>query len=103
MDMQKFIAVLKDHLAQQTPTYQDGDAESLLEMIYNVYSEFNGFDNDIIRRDFDVLNESMNGKTLPEMDQIIYSVCTLCRDHEKTGFQEGVKLGIRQVQEANIT
>ena len=44
----------------------------------------------------------MNGKTLREMDQIIYPVCTLCRDHEKTGFQEGVKVGIRLAQEANI-
>ena len=41
----------------------------------------------------------MNGKTLREMDQIIYPVCTLCRDHEKTGFQEGVKVGIRLSQE----
>ena len=47
--------------------------------------------------------QRMNGKTLREMDQIIYPVCTLCRDHEKTGFQEGIKVGIRLAQEANIT
>ena len=102
MDLQKFIAVLKDYLAQQTPNYQDGDAESLLEMLFNVYTQFNGFNNEIIRQDFNDLYAAMNGKTLREMDEIIYPVCTLCRDHEKTGFQEGVKVGIRLAQEAHI-
>lgn len=102
MDLQKFVAVLKTYLDQETPNYQDGDAESLLEMLYNVYSEFNGFDNDLIRRDFDLLYESMNGKSLHEIDQIIYPVCSLCRNHEKTGFQEGVKVGIRLAQEINF-
>ena len=45
MELQKFVAALKVHLDKQTPNHQDGDAESLLEMLYNVYSEFNGFDN----------------------------------------------------------
>ena len=102
MDLQKFVVALKVHLDQQTPNYQNGDAESLLEMLFNVYTEFNGFDNQVIREDFNNLYAAMNGKTLREMDQIIYPVCTPCRDHEKTGFQEGVKVGIRLAQEANI-
>ena len=65
-------------------------------------TEFNGFDNQIIREDFIDLYTAMNSKTLREMDQIIYPVCTLCRDHEKTGFQEGAKVSIRLAQEANI-
>jgi hypothetical protein len=28
------------------------------------------------------------------MDKIIYPVCKLCRDHEKAGFIEGIKVGI---------
>ena len=102
MDLQKFVAAFKVHLNQQTPNYQDDDAETLLEMLLNVYTEFNGFDNQIIREDFNNLYAAMNGKTLREMDLIIYPGCTLCRDHEKTGFQEGVKVGIRLAQEANI-
>jgi hypothetical protein len=37
----------------------------------------------------------MNGMELPEMDRIIYPVCTLCRDHQRSGFVEGVKVGVR--------
>lgn len=102
MDLKAFISALKDRVLQQMPNYQDGDAESLLEMLFNVYTEFNGFDNEIIREDFNNLYAAMNGKTLREIDQVIYPVCALCRDHEKTGFQEGVKVGIRLAQEANI-
>ena len=95
MIINDFINALKTYVEAQTPNYQDGDAESLLEMLFNVYTEFNGFDNEIIREDFNALYATMNGKSLREMDQIIYPVCTLCRDHEKTGFIEGVKVGVR--------
>lgn len=102
MNITEFISRLKAYVESHMPNYQDGNAETLLEMLFNVYTEFNGFDNQIIREDFNNLYAAMNGKTLREMDQIIYPVCTLCRDHEKTGFQEGVKVGIRLAQEANI-
>jgi hypothetical protein len=41
----------------------------------------------------------MNGMSLQEMDKIIYPVCTLCRDHEKAGFIEGIKMGICLLRE----
>ena len=102
MNINDFINALKNHVEAQTPNYQDGDAESLLEILFNVYTEFNGFDNEIIREDFNTLYIAMNGKTLREMDQIIYPVCTLCRDHEKVGFSEGVKVGIRLSKEIQL-
>jgi hypothetical protein len=33
------------------------------------------------------------------MDRIVDAVCTLCREHEKAGFVEGVKVGIQLGQE----
>jgi hypothetical protein len=41
----------------------------------------------------------MNGMELREMDKIIYPVCKLCRDHERAGFIEGVRLGVRLLHE----
>ena len=102
MNITEFITRLKAYVEGTTPRSEDLSPESLLEMLFNVYTEFNGFDNQIIREDFNDLYTAMNGKTLREMDQIIYPVCTLCRDHEKTGFEEGVKVGIRLAQEVNI-
>ena len=50
-------------------------------------------DNAAIKADFEELYRIMNGKPLQEIDEIIYAVCTLYRDHEKAGFVEGEKLG----------
>lgn len=41
----------------------------------------------------------MNIKPLKEIDEIIYAVCSLRRDREKAGFIEGIKVGMKMVQE----
>ena len=98
MRMDEFMNTLQTKLATQQPNYPD-NAESILEVLFDAYNESNGFDNAAIRADFEELYRLMNGKPLKEIDKIIYAVCTLCRDHEKAGFEEGVKVGIKLVQE----
>ncbi len=78
------------------------ESEILLEILFNVHTEFNSFDNDTIRKSFNALCVVMNGKMIREMDEIIYPVCPLCRDHEKAGFQEGVQEGIILAQKISI-
>ena len=36
---------------------------------------------------------------LKEIDNVIYAVCVLCRDHELAGFTEGVKISLRLADE----
>ena len=60
-------------------------------------------DNAAIKADFERVYQLMNGKPLKEIDEIIYAVCTLCRDHEWAGFVEGVKVGMRLIHESNFT
>ena len=54
---------------------------------------------DKVKQDFHELYELMNGLPLREMDKIIYPVCTLCRDHQRSGFVEGVRVGVILKQE----
>lgn len=96
MDLQTFAATLRTRLAQTAPPE---DAESILELLFNAYTEVTGLDNETIREDFNNLYAAMNSKSLHEMDEILYPVCTLCRDHEKAGFEEGIKVGLRLAQE----
>ena len=98
MKMNEFMTALQTHLANQQPNYPD-NAQSILEVLFDVYNESSGFDNAAIKADFEELYRLMNGKTLKEIDEIIYAVCTLCRDHEKAGFVEGIKVGIYLAQE----
>ena len=98
MRMDEFMTSLQSKLGTLQPNYPN-NAESILEVLYNTYNEYSCFENEQINADFEELYQRMNGKPLQEMDEIIYAVCTLCRDHEKAGFMEGVKAGIHLAQE----
>ena len=94
MKMDEYLTALQTHLTtQQSPN------QSILEMLFDAYNDTTGLDNEEIKADFERFYQLMNGKPLQEVDEIIYAVCTLCRDHEKAGFIEGVKVGIGLGQE----
>ena len=95
--MKQFIKTLKTHIQQHPPNY--GGGESVLTMLYECHKENNPYDNEQIKEDFNDLYRQMNGMPLREMDKIIYPVCKLCRDHEKAGFIEGIRLGVLLAQE----
>lgn len=90
--MDKFIAALKALIERNPPNL--GDRESILSLIYEAYNEVNPMDDPQIKADFHELYELMNGMPLRDMDKIIYPVCTLCREHERSGFVHGVQMGI---------
>ena len=80
------------------------DADKYLVAICRDTPQFNWelmwtINESIYKADFEELYQRMNGKPLQEMDEIIYAVCNLCRDHEKAGFMEGIKAGIHLAQE----
>ena len=94
MKMNEYLTALQTHLNTQQSTNQN-----ILDLLFDAYSETTGLDNAAIKADFERLYQLMNGKPLQEIDEIIYTVCTLCRDHERAGFIEGVKVGIGLGQE----
>ena len=91
--MKTYFDALKAYIEAQPPNF--GDGESVLTMLYECHNETNPYDNEQIRADFNELYQQMNGMPLREIDKIIYPVCKLCRDHERSGFVEGVKVGLR--------
>ena len=91
--MNKYIEALKRYVAENPPNY-GSDANSILEMLYCYYHECNNADTDTVKAAFEDLYQRMHGMTIREMDRIVDAVCTLCREHEKAGFAEGVKVGI---------
>ena len=94
MKMNEYLTALQTHLTTQQSTNQN-----ILDLLFDAYNDTTGMDNEEIKADFERLYQLMNGKPLQEIDEIIYAVCTLCRDHEKAGFIEGVKVGIGLGQE----
>ena len=95
--MNPYIEKLEQQIADNPPNF--GDADSVLGLLYECFNENNPYDNEQIKTDFEMLYRQMNGMPLREMDKIVYPVCKLCRDHERSGFVEGVKAGIRLYSE----
>ena len=100
--MQQFISRLKELLADYRLDYHSAATSSLLEILYLVYIENSGVDNDEIRHNFSNLYAALKGKTMRDIDDIIDIVCDLCCDHEKNGFIEGVKVGVKLSQEVDL-
>lgn len=95
--MKNFYDVLNQYVSDNRPNF--GDGESVLTMLYEAYSECNRLDDARVKEDFNELYQLMTGMELRDMDKIIYPVCKLCRDHERSGFIEGIKIGIRLAHE----
>ena len=97
MKMNEYLTALQTPLTTQQSTNQN-----ILDLLYDAYYDTTGMDNEAIKADFEELYQLMNGKSLQEIDEIIYAVCTLCRDHERAGFVEGVKVGMSLARELSI-
>lgn len=92
LSINSYFEKLKAYIDAHPPNY--GDGESVLTMLYECHNESNPYDDEQIKADFNELYRLMNGMELREMDRIIYPVCKLCRDHERSGFVEGIKIGV---------
>ena len=97
MNLSEYFQRLQAKLRTTTP-----DDESILVLLYEAFSESNVMYDDEIKADFHALYEAMNGMPLRAMDQIVYQICTLCRDHERSGFVNGSRIGIRLNDELPI-
>lgn len=91
--MNEYIDTLKRYVEEHPPNY-GRDARTILEMLYCYYHECNNTDPDAVKAAFDYLYQRMHGMTLREMDRIVDAVCILCTEHERSGFIEGVRVGI---------
>ena len=92
-----YLAVLDNHIASHP--LKLGDGESVLALLYESYEELQGSSSGRIKEDFHELYRLLNGMPLRDMDKIINPICTLCRDHEQSGFIHGVQVGVRLARE----
>jgi len=93
----KIAECLYEYLAKHPPDY--GDAHSILEMLYCRYNECNFLETEEIKADYEKVYQQMNGMPLREMDRIVDAVCALCRAPQRSGFSDGIQVGLLLGQE----
>ena len=77
INLQALIADLRDCIAW-LPSLDN--AETLPEFLFYAYKKRNRFDNEVVRRDFNMIYAIVNGTALWKIDEIL---CILCRDCER--------------------
>ena len=79
-----------------------GDASSIMEALFWMYTENNNLDNEVVKQQFSKLQEHLN-LPMEEYDEVFYIVSSLCLEHGKLAFQGGFCLAMALAQEVNKT
>ena len=74
-------------------------AESLLDFIYQCYSEIHSMDNEQIRACFADLEHFHETMSLDESDRLFSLVARLCTEYERAAFTEGIHVGVQLMEE----
>lgn len=82
---------LRTYIAQNPPRFGVGDAQSVLELLYSFYGEYNRFESEAVKNGFEELYRQLEGLPLKEIDSVIYTVSGLCRQHERCWLYRGRK------------
>lgn len=85
--------ILRRYFEKQ-PSVSYGDADTILDALFWLYTEHNSLDSDAIMAQFAKLREYLK---LPpqEYDEVFYTVSDLCILHSRSAFTEGVRLGFQ--------
>jgi hypothetical protein len=92
----EIVSAVKDYLLRNPVSYS-GDVDSLLEMIYFRYTEYNPVENERVKSCFLGFLEKLHNllRDEEEENQMIDLVGNACAEYERTAYMEGVKVGIR--------
>lgn len=94
-DLDDFLDILLRLVAENPPNYGDWNAQSVLEMLYVAYGEYNRFESDQTKAGFEELYRFLRDIPLKKVDLVIDLVCDIAHFYERDGFIEGLKLGVR--------
>lgn len=88
---------LRNHFEQQPPANY-GDAGSIMEALFWMFTENNNLDNEEVIQQFTKLREHLN-LPMKEYDEVFYIVSTLCLAYGQSAFNHGLRLGFAFAQE----
>ena len=73
--------------------------ESVLEILYEAYSESQMADSPSIREGYRKLGIAVQALPLKDNDAIMDAVCMICTAHERQAFLHGIRTGARLREE----
>ena len=97
--MEEFLRKLSAYIAEHPQILHSEDTDTILDALFWVYSEAACADGQAVLQYNENLNRLLNGLPTERVNTIIDTVNDLCWEHERRGFINGFKLGMRLEQE----
>lgn len=94
--VESVVRYLKEH-----PANYQGQVDTLLELLYQAFTEYNSAETQEFRKQVDPLDETLRNlvETDEEADEYMNTVFSLCTAYERQGYIEGIKVGARLMME----
>ena len=97
--MEEFLRKLSGYIAKHPPVLHSGDVDTILDVLFWAYSESAGADSKAVLQYNENLNCLLNGLPAERVNTIIDTVNDLCWEHDRQGFINGFRIGMRLEQE----
>ena len=97
--MQSFAEALNAYTRNQPFDAGNGDAETVLDQLYQAYSESHESDPPEISQGFEEKETFLNFLPLPDRDAIFTLCCRLCTAYEQKAFRHGLLYGAHLILE----
>ena len=99
MCVKEYFRKLSAYIAEHPPVLHSEDADTILDVLFWAYSETSCADGQAVLQYNENLNRLLNGLPTERVNTIIDTVNDLCWEHDRQGFINGFKFGMRLEQE----
>ena len=97
--MEEYLRKLSAYVAEHPPDIHSNDAHPILNALFRAYCESAGSDNENVQQGYDTLQQQLQRLPAQDVNTIIDTVNDLCWEHDRLGFINGFKMGMRLEQE----
>ena len=97
--MEEFLRKLSAYIAEHPQILHSEDTDTILDALFWAYSETSCADSPTVLRYNENLNRLLNGLPTDRVNTIIDTVNDPCWEHERQGFINGFKIGMRLERE----
>ncbi len=97
--MKPLLAKMKTDLTKHPPEYGEPDINSLLEMLWMDFTEYNPVLNETMKTYYGRMEQAVEVLSQREQNDVFDLVSKLCVENERMAYIEGFKLGAGQILE----
>ena len=99
MCVEQFLRKLSTYIAEHPQDIHVEDADTILDALFWLYSETECADSQAVQQYNENLSRLLHGLPAEHSSTIINTVNDLCWEHDRRGFINGFKIGMRLEQE----